>query len=338
MPAAVLCLAAAGCAKEESSSMGADARAYLDVWLAKKHPGVQPNADGLYILSETPGTGDYWDVNRAYNMAEVTIRDMDGVITSTTDRTLAQQLGTYSVQNYYGPIYLAQGTSISFAGVDALMSGMRIGGSRTAVIPSWLLTTNRYDTEAEYLANCDNAAHLIYSVTLTGQTDDPSGVENTQVARYVAEHYPEVTEPSSYTEDEADGSFWFISDTTPFEGQTEFARDTTLYINYTGRRLDGQVFDTTLSRVAKQAGIYDASKTYEPVFIRYASSYEDITMTGSSSLINGFKAALALMKWDLQRCTVVFTSAHGYSYSGSGDAIPSYAPLIFELEIVKYEE
>ena len=35
-----------------------------------------------------------------------------------------------------------------------------------------------------------------------------------------------------------------------------------------------------------------------------------------------------------QKAVAIFTSKHGYSYSGSGNAIPGYATLIFELEIV----
>ena len=30
----------------------------------------------------------------------------------------------------------------------------------------------------------------------------------------------------------------------------------------------------------------------------------------------------------------MFFSAYGYDYSGSGNTIPAYAPLVFEIEIV----
>ena len=83
-------------------------------------------------------------------------------------------------------------------------------------------------------------------------------------------------------------------------------------------------------------------KTYEPQSVTFSSSYSDITMGDSSSLISGFKGALSLMHWKGQKATVVFSSAHGYGASGSsnsnGFVIPPYEPLIFELEILQDEE
>ena len=57
----------------------------------------------------------------------------------------------------------------------------------------------------------------------------------------------------------------------------------------------------------------------------------------ASSLINGFKGALSLMHWKGQKAVAVFSSAHGYGSSGSGNVIPSYEPLIFEIEILPDE-
>ena len=57
-------------------------------------------------------------------------------------------------------------------------------------------------------------------------------------------------------------------------------------------------------------------------------------MGTSSSIIDGFKGGISLMKWKGQKATVIFTSKHGYTSSGSGNTIPGFAPLIFELEIL----
>ena len=116
---------------------------------------------------------------------------------------------------------------------------------------------------------------------------------------------------------------------------TVFPSDTTIYINYTGRLLNGLVFDTSIENVAKDNGLYSSSRTYGPVLINWGETYSDITMgSENSSIISGF----ALTLWQMQsfeKGIGVFYSPLGYSYSGSGASIPGYAPLIFEIEVVE---
>ena len=71
--------------------------------------------------------------------------------------------------------------------------------------------------------------------------------------------------------------------------------------------------------------------------ITFSSKWDGISMSGSSSLINGFKGGLYLMKYEGEKAVIVFTSAHGYSTNGNGDNIPAWSPLQFELELVSIE-
>ena len=225
--------------------------------------------------------------------------------------------------------------------MDALYSGMKLEGTRTAVIPSWMITTSRYGTQKEYLSNMPSSAtHLIYTVTPHGHIDDPLMVELDSIANYVKRNYPQAKPVTYKTDSAVDNTFYFYSDLDEVpvdEDGMPAERDSVAKctVNYTGRLLNGQVFDTTVEKVAKDAGIYSASRTYEPQSVSLASTYSDITMGGSSSLINGFKGALYLMHWKGQKANALFTSSHGYSSSGSGSSIPGYASLWFELEIVE---
>ena len=162
---AVLGLSAWGCAQENTLSTGETAREYLDLWMEKYHKGISATTDGLYILEDEPGTGDLWNNESKYAYVEVTVRGLDGAISSTTDKDLHKQLETYVKGNYYGPRFQSVGESYSYAGLDALLSGMRIGGKRTAVVPAWMLTTKRYNTQKEYIdaASCSRS-----SVTAAG--------------------------------------------------------------------------------------------------------------------------------------------------------------------------
>ena len=323
-----------GCAKKTVTTTGSDAQEYLQLWMEKNYPGVAANADGLYILEDVPGNGDAWNSEMLYVYVEVTIRSLSGTISTTTDEGLAKQLGTYAKGNYYGPKYQMIGDGISYAGVDALLKGMRLGGSRKAVVPAWLLTTSRYNTQKEYIDACTVSSSLIYEVKLVGQTQDPDEDAVATLKTYVQQHYGADVQPVSYITDEtADGSFYFISDVSAFEQIEQLSTGSVVNLNYTGKLLDGSVFDTTLEKVAKDAGIYSTDRSYEPLSLAVTDDYEQIVVDGSSSYINGFKGGLSLMHWKGQKATVIFTSKHGYTNSGSGNAIPAFAPLIFELEI-----
>ena len=116
---ALLSLLACACAKKSVSTTGSDAQEYLLLWMDKYYPGVAANADGIYILEDTPGTGETWDNEKLYVLVEVTIRGLSGTISATTDENLAKQLGTYEKSNYYGPKYQMMGDGTSYAGNPA---------------------------------------------------------------------------------------------------------------------------------------------------------------------------------------------------------------------------
>ena len=328
-----------GCAVETTPSSGEVAREYLSLWMEKYHPGISPNADGLYILQDNPGSGDLWDATRSYSYLEVTVSSLSGVISSTSDSTLAKQLGTFVKGNYYGPRFQATGEGSSYAGFDALLTGMRVGGTREAVVPAWMLTTNRYTTQQKYLDESTTSASLIYKVTLRGQTDDVSEVEKDSLARYVLRKYGNVPSTTYKSDVEADGTFYFISDTSAFvnSGIEPRGNNDEGTLNYTGRLLNGQIFDTTVERVAKDAGLYVRDKSYAPVTINFASEWNSIAMGNSSSLIDGFKGGLYKLRYPGQKAIVVFTSSHGYTTTGSGSTIPAWSPLEFELELVSLQ-
>ena len=119
---------------------------------------------------------------------------------------------------------------------------------------------------------------------------------------------------------------------------TSFSGDTTIYINYVGKLLNGQVFDTNIARVAKDNYLYSTSSTYEPMLVNWNEDPSEITMgTDGNTVITGFAETIARMK-SMEKGVGVFYSTLGYGYSGSGDNIPAYAPLIFEIELVAKPE
>ena len=94
-------------------------------------------------------------------------------------------------------------------------------------------------------------------------------------------------------------------------------------INYTGRLLDGTMFDSSVESDAKRGNIYAAGRTYEP-----------LTYTvGQMSLIRGWEEGV-MGQPEGSILQLVIPSAMGYGPQGAGEMIPPYSPLVFDIEIV----
>ncbi|MBQ0016832.1 MAG: FKBP-type peptidyl-prolyl cis-trans isomerase [Bacteroidales bacterium] len=97
----------------------------------------------------------------------------------------------------------------------------------------------------------------------------------------------------------------------------------TVQINYTGKLLDGKIFDSNIESVAREADIYDAQRTYEPM------KYE----VGKQSLIQGWDKGVDGLPAG-SSVTILMPSRMAYGAQGAGNAIPPYSPLVFDIDIV----
>lgn len=88
-------------------------------------------------------------------------------------------------------------------------------------------------------------------------------------------------------------------------------------VNYTGALLrDNRIFSNN-------------QYTYSPIF---DSGTFEFTLGGGQT-IEGFDAGIAKMKVG-EKAKLIFPSALGYKAQGSGERIPPYAPLAFDVEVV----
>ena len=329
---AALLVFCGGCAKEVSVDTSNIAKQYFDAWMNLYHPGIPATGLGVYILEDEPGKGPAITDDDIYIFAEYTTTDMDGNINSTTQEKVSQQLGNYSAANYYGASILVNDRSYTETGVLEMIKGMKVGGKRTAVIPSWLYTIADLKTEADYLKK-NSGTTTIYSLKIVDKTSDIEKWEIDSLQRYVALHMNAV--------DSVKFGYYSLTLKEPTD-TAKFGADTSFYINYTGRLLNGHVFDTTIEDTAKVHGIYSSSKTYSPMYITMATEESSITMGASSSEsgtkpIDGFTFCLSRMR-PMEKVVCAFYSGLGYSYSGSGSSIPMFAPLVFEIEAVETPE
>lgn len=329
-------LAAAGCAKEPVTGPNDAAKRFMDAWIHTYNQtngtDIKPSGLGIYVLEEKEGDSDKTVTDNGYAIVEFKTTDLKGNISAYTSAETAKQLGAYNDTYYYGPqVWLTMDATIQ-AGLQEAIVGMKVGGSKKVVIPSWLMTYSSYDDADKYLAKETSGSNAIYEFTVKDFTDSINVWQIDSIERYIVKNYGDI---KSFSNDTT--GFYYRQLSAPADDE-KFASDTTIYINYTGRLLNGLVFDTNIERVAKDNGLYDPKKTYEPSSIKWGEKHGDLTMgTGSSTVISGFSLTLWQMK-AMEKGIGIFYSPLGYGSSGSGSSIPAYSPLIFEIEIVEKPE
>lgn len=335
--AAAAVLMTTGCAKHAATGANEANKRYFDAWMYLNYRELYekgPVGIGIYVIEEKEGTGIEVKED-GYVLLDYVITDLEGNISSYTTKEIAEQLGTYAEGNYYGPKFQTTIEGALPAGLAEAFKGMKVGGSKKVIIPTWLMSYSEYDTEEEYLKESTSSASAIYEFTVRDFTEDATEWQIGKIGEYFKENadtFGEMTVADSLPDHKG---FYYKQLVAPVD-TTSFSKDTTIYINYTGRLIDGTVFDTTDERLAKDSGLWSASRTYAPVSIKWGEKYSDITM-GSGGVITGFGLTLWQMR-EFEKGIGVFTSDYGYGYSGSGDNIPGFAPLVFEIEIVPKPE
>lgn len=111
--------------------------------------------------------------------------------------------------------------------------------------------------------------------------------------------------------------------TTPSVKRKPLPGDT-VYVNYLGRTLDGNVFDTSIEAEAEKAGIKQEGRPYEPISF----------VLGQQEVIEGWDEGLQLLN-EGAKATFIIPSKLGYKDRGMGDRISPFATLRFDVELVK---
>ena len=97
----------------------------------------------------------------------------------------------------------------------------------------------------------------------------------------------------------------------------------TVAIDYTGRLLDGTIFDSSREDDAREAGKYIPDRPYEPMTYK----------VGAQPLIKGWDEGVDGQPEGTE-LTLVMPSSLGYGERGAGLDILPYSPLVFDLTIV----
>src|SRR5690606_16448911 len=98
----------------------------------------------------------------------------------------------------------------------------------------------------------------------------------------------------------------------------------TIWVNYTGRTIDGKVFDSSIEEEAKKAGLEQPGRTYEPISF----------VLGEGQVVRGWDEGLALLNEGSQ-AKFLIPSDLAYGPRGAGEDIKPFSSLIFDVELVK---
>ena len=293
--------------------------AYMDL----NYPNIKADSTGIYKVDETLGTGDQV-VEGDYIQVEYLITNLYDDISSYTSEDLAKKLGTYSTNNYYGPIIWNVESGEVYPGVDNLVESMKVGGEATAIIAPWLLTDYSYTTYA-------TSSIKKYTVKIDGIIKDIDAYEDNLLQTYSDEHYNSIDSLE-------DGFYFKMIEEGEHEENDTITDSEYMKVNYVGRYLNGQVFDTNVADTALKYGFYNESNTYSTLSISYDSDYDTMVSDGSS-YVTGFIKALNKMDWG-DHAVAFFHSDYAYGDSGSlsgNSGIPPYTPLCFEIWVADEE-
>lgn len=334
-----------GCAKNVPEGTNDANKRYFDAWISVNAPETERVGRGIYVYPESvvEGTGAVVEKD-GFAICRYTCTDLAGNITSYTDKEVAMQLGEYSPSSYYGIRVMTTTDETIRAGVSDAILGMKAGGAKKFVVPTWLMVYSYYATEKEYLEQSSDQASSVYDIKIVDFAKNISDWELSKMEEcFKKPDFFNGAFNSTTIADSTSLGFYFKM-LSKFESENDFPQDTTIYINYTGSLLDipefsdGLVFDTSIENVAKDNHLYSSSKTYKALPVKWAETHSEITLDGSN-VVSGFSQTL----WNMANCgpgtraVGVFYSPLGYSYDGSGN-IPAYAPLVFEIEIVEKPE
>lgn len=281
----------------------AEEERYFHLYMDANYPAVEPTESGLYFIvyeegeGISPDSGDYVLINYlAYTIPDETVVD-------TYTEEWARDHNLYNSNVLYGPYKYQHGTEM--AGMREGLSKMKEGAIARLIFKSDL----GYGLAG--LGNIGKFASLMYDIELVEVIKDPVQKEQEQIEAYLAGH------PTAYPikDKETGVTMYYIPGVAGDSAQ--IIEGNSIDVIYTGRLLDGRIFDTN---VGSSAGF-------------------NVTV-GEGEVIPGWDIGL---KWFRYGGTGQLLIPHQLAYGVEGTkvnnttktSIPPYEALLFDIKIPK---
>lgn len=284
-----------GCLRDDSKELKEQEMKLLQQYLADNNINVDPTASGLYYVPISEGTGIFPDDETWVEIAYIG-ELIDGTVFSTSMEQTADQYGIFDEGFLYGPTRLQVG-NIGVQGLNEGLKLMKVGGKAKFIVPSDL----GFGGFATGMVPAYST--LIYTINLLVAFDDPLQHEQELIWDYLKEGAFEDV-------DSTETGIYYIRKEA---GNGELFKDgDEVDIWYTGKFLDGRVFDSNIN-----GSVY----TY---------------LVPSSLVIEGWRQGIKLMR-DGEQGTLIIPYNLAYGEAGRYDqygrvVIPPYMTLVFDME------
>lgn len=278
----------------------------LQAYVAKNNVTVQPTTTGIYFLESKKGSG-----KSPYK---------DGYVTANYTVYLLGGEKLFSTLDRGEPVDFKFGSQFENKGFQEVIGMMKEGGKANAIVPSSQafgaqgagsvvppFSTLYYEIELVKIMSNDEFQAKQADKNAKKQADaaQKEKGEGAAIQKYLKDNNitPTTTLPSGliYVEKQAGKG-------------PKAANGKKVKVQYTGKLLDGKVFDSSVER----------GQPFE------------FTL-GQRAVIEGWDLGIALMNQG-GKATLIIPSKLAYKDKGAGDKIPPYAPLVFDVELVEVEK
>jgi len=284
----------------------------IKAYLTKNNVTTVPTASGIYVTVSNPGAGraiaktDFVKMN-------LTVLSIDGKkIFSTIDKGR--------------PITMEYGQQFDTKGIEEAIGMLKKGSKATVLVPSAMGFGERGKKDMngqDIIAPYSPVVYEIEILDLKTKAENDKAKKEEEANAKKASTEAMSKEPSliqQYLKDnkittKPNGNGLYYVEKVKGKGARASAGKK-VKVHYTGKLLNGQVFDSSLDR--------KPSKPFE------------FTL-GQGEVIPGWDEGIAMMSAG-GKATLVIPSKLGYGERGSGEKIPAYSPLVFDVELVSVSD
>ncbi len=332
----ILAMSIASCAVEDELTTYEKEVAALDVWVKTFMPELEEVEEGLYlkIYKADESTESFTYTSTDWVAYTYTCQTLDGDYFYNMYPDLSYQLGYFDFYTYFTP-EVANVYDMDSSGNSAIIYAIGVSNPGDSIV---LVGSSKYMYSGMPITDIDSRPSG-YGGNTTLLADTP-GILKLRYNEYITdieEYNIELVQEYAYTKmnkveaDSVEGvSLMYLNKLVEFPNADTIASDTTVSVYYTGRFLDGFIFDTNIEEVARANNIYSSDVEYTPIVLSIASE----------SYVEGFVEAIANMNFG-ELAEVVFTASLGYEYEvmNSGSTwIQAGTPLTFTIKVLEDDD